>query len=236
MIGFVRSRARLVELAVLFTGAAFAFSLLGFLHPEPAVHFHEYAPPKLAVEVAGHFLFGFAAALPLMDMDICLLVGSMAVLIDIDHLLASLGFGVSGRPDHSFAFAVLASLIVPYLARRLGIGERRARRLALVGFVVVLSHIAYDTFSSAYIDTTGVNSFPLLLPFSFGQTSIPGSWWPLLEACALLLSGAVSLLARCGTQYREVTREVRNTPTALAASGAFASQTRRLPFPHSRTC
>ena len=203
MIGFVRARFRLIELAVWFTGVAFAFSLLGFVHPEPAAHFHEYAPPKLAVEVAGHFLFGFVAALPFLDLDMCLLLGSMAVLIDIDHLLASIGFGVSGRPDHSVAFAALASLAVPYVALRLGIGREKARRLALVGFVVVMSHIAYDTFSSEYIDTTSTNSFPLLAPLSFGQVSVPGTWWPLLEAGALLMSLAASLLSRRGRAGRK---------------------------------
>lgn len=199
MEGFLRRRAGLVEEAALFTAFAFAFSLLGFLHPEPPAHFHEYAPPKLALELAGHFIFGFAAALPLLDPEVCLLFGSMAVLIDIDHLLAALGFGVSGRPDHSFAFAALACLVFPYAALRLGAGRRRARMLAFSGFVVLLSHISYDTFSSTYIDNSGTNSFPLLLPFSFASFSIQGALWPLLEGLALLLSAAALAMTR-GTE------------------------------------
>jgi len=178
----------LVKLTFAFIILAFIFSLVGFLHPEPAVQNHEYSLPLLAVEVVGHFSFGFVASLPLVDLGLSLAVGSMAVLIDVDHLLAALGFSVDSRPDHSMAYAAMTSVVLFVLAGRAHLPNARAKKAAFVGFVVVLSHIAYDVFSAEYLQQTAESDFPLFIPASFQTMGFADSSWILFEGLAIAVS------------------------------------------------
>jgi len=192
------SRLTLLEVTLAFTIFAFLFSLIGFLHPQPAAHYHEYSISVLTTEVIGHFSFGFLAALPLVDLELSFAVGSMAVLIDVDHLMAALGFSIGGRADHSAAFATAAVIIMILLARRIHLQTGRATKLALTGLVTVSSHLAYDIFSAAYVAPSTGSAFPLLVPFSFQNFSFPTWYWLLFEAAA----AAISLLGYLSARER----------------------------------
>ena len=183
------------ELALLFTATAFVFSAMGFAHPEPAVQYHEYSFPNLVVEVLGHFVFGFAGSILLLDLGMSLLVGALAVLIDVDHLLASVGFAVGGRPDHSIAFAVVAGAVLYVSAKRLRV-RSDATKMAFAGFIVVLSHVSYDVFSSLYVEPGIGEGFPVLTPFSFQYYYLPGYSWVLLEVLAVLVGLSATLAVR----------------------------------------
>jgi hypothetical protein len=172
----------LILLALFYAALSFAYSLTGFLHFEPASHVHEYSPSKLAIEVLGHFAFGFLASLPLFDFDLSLLTGSLAVLIDSDHILTALGFPVVGRPDHSILYAVVSLIALVAIGRKLNLPKQVLVKLAFVAPITVLSHIAYDVFAS-----TGP-TFPLFVPFDFGEIYIPYEFSYLLEALAFLLA------------------------------------------------
>src|ERR1700731_1326640 len=98
-----------LTIALFYTGLSLIYSLVGFLYYQPGSHYHEYQLGKLAIEIGGHYLFGFLAALPLLDLDLALLTGGLAILIDVDHVLSALGFNVSGRPDHSILFLIVST-------------------------------------------------------------------------------------------------------------------------------
>lgn len=114
-----RDAKTLIIFTIVYLALSFGFSFIGFLYPETPVPLSEYSGMNLFAEVGGHFLFGFAAALPFLDLDLTLLGGVFAVAIDSDHILSSMGFYVSGRPSHSFFFAVFSGEIA------ITIGEAR---------------------------------------------------------------------------------------------------------------
>lgn len=181
VFGGRRRFEKLVASASFFTALSFLYSFVGFLHPEIGSHYHEYALGKLAVEIGGHFAFGFVAALPLMDVGFAFLTGSLAVLIDIDHLLSALNFDVSGRPDHSILYVLLVVLFL-YISRRLGFSNSSTAKLLFVAPVTLLSHLSFDMFASSG------TSFQLLIPFSFQQYYFPYSDWSIFEIAGLLVS------------------------------------------------
>lgn len=97
---YLPSFKKLSLIAIFYAVLSFAYSTIGFLHPQIAPHYHEYIGLRLVTEILGHFSFGFIAAIPLLDLQMALLTGTGAVLIDSDHFLSALNFDVSGRPDH----------------------------------------------------------------------------------------------------------------------------------------
>jgi len=181
---------------IAFAAVAFLFSLVGFLHPEPAVHYHEYSASAFVLEIVGHFSFGFLAASPLLDVGLALWVGSMAVLIDTDHLLAALGFAVSSRPDHSLAFAAVSSVALALLARRFRVPSSKSVKMPFLGPVVVLSHIAYDVFSATSTQPGGGGAFPLFIPLTFETVDFVGWYWLLFEGIAAAASVAGYLITK----------------------------------------
>jgi hypothetical protein len=175
---------------------SFVTSALGFLSPEPPVALREHVATRFFLELGGHFAFGFVAALPFLDFDIMILTGVFAVAIDTDHIFDSLGFYVSGRPDHSLFFGVLSGLILYYVARKMQLGTRREIKFAFIGPVVLFSHIAFDILAAYLLFIGKGYFFPLLAPFNF--TTIPFSldYWIPFEIAAFALALFGTYLAR----------------------------------------
>ena len=173
---------KLIFLAISYTALAFAYSTIGFLHPQVAPHYNEYNGLRLLIEIAGHFSFGLIAAIPLLDIQLALLTGTGAVLIDSDHILSSLGFNISGRPDHSFLFILVSAAFLLLIAKRYG-GFNRGflAKLAYLAPIVLFSHIAFEIFA-------GGHQFQLLIPFSFDSFTLPYHDWMVFEAISLVLS------------------------------------------------
>ena len=119
------------------------------------------------------------------DINSCtlqLLTGSLAVLIDSDHILAALNFPVIGRPDHSILYAAVSLIALVLLGRKLGLAKQTIVKLAFVAPIAVMSHIAYDVFAASG------PTFPLLVPLEVGEIFIPYYFWYVLEGAALLIS------------------------------------------------
>jgi hypothetical protein len=183
---------KIVLLALFFAGFAFLYSSIGFLHPEVS-HFHEYTTSKLAIEIGGHFLFGFVAAIPFFDLEISLLTGAAAVFIDTDHILSAIGFNVSGRPDHSFLFVFVSAIILFYIVQRQAdFSKSFLIKFILFAPVVVFSHIAYDIFA---VPLGSSSTFQLFIPFSYAYVTLQYNYWILFEALALALSFSGYVLA-----------------------------------------
>ncbi len=186
MDGSIRHRAAAVLLvSVAFCAISFAYSFVGFLSPQPPNPLYQYGRSFLdtLVEVGGHFLFGIAAALPLIQWELVLAGGMFAVLIDADHILSELGLPVGGygRPDHSFLYVLLSAVLFYFIGKKAGLG---GHQVALVVIVAVLSHLSYDIFNSSGVGA----SFPILIPLHFGLIPFPYWSWPVFEITALLLA------------------------------------------------
>ncbi len=205
---------KIVLLALFYAALSFAYSLIGFVHPVSVTQGNEYSAPRLLVEVTGHFVFGFLASLPLLDFQLSLLTGALAVLIDSDHILATLNFSVSGRPDHSILYAVVSLVVLLYLGRKLGLDESTLTKIAFIAPIALLSHISYDIFAR-----TGP-SFPLLVPFDFGEIYLPFYFWYILEASAVLIAIAAYFAAR---RYQNSNRKARDVSLKQPVSEAAKS-------------
>ena len=175
---------RFAIFAVAYVSIAFSYSFIGFLHIQPLSFVPEYTYASFTIEILGHIGFGLVAALPLLDFELILLGGASAVLIDTDHFLSSLKFGVSGRPDHSVFFILVSAVLLVLIARQMNLSKQSQIRLAFLAPAIVMSHIAYDLFAAG-----GTSTFPLFVPFDFQELALPYSDW------YVLLIGAITLTA-----------------------------------------
>lgn len=169
----------ILTIALFYTVLSLAYSSVGFLYYQPGSHYHEYRFGLLAIEIGGHYLFGFLAALPLLDLDLALLTGSLAILIDVDHIFSALGFNVSGRPDHSILFLIVSTAFIIYLAVRMRVSQKLLTKLAFVGAIALLAHLAYDVFAQSG------STFQLFIPFSYEEIAVPDYSWILFEVAAI---------------------------------------------------
>ena len=199
-----------IILSVCYTAISFGYSFIGFAIRQPTVHFHEYTPSRFFLEVGGHFAFGVIAALPLMDISLMLLAGAMAVGIDSDHILGALNLSISGRPDHSFLYAIISAFFLVLIAKRVvpngavngkkgqerdkkrGRKEIMIRKILLVPPITLLAHISFDIFAAYRIFPSvppgGGASFPLFVPFSFQTVQFGYSAWIWFEITALVIA------------------------------------------------
>ncbi|MGI0080635.1 MAG: hypothetical protein ACRECH_13550 [Nitrososphaerales archaeon] len=213
MLDFLKNGSfrKIILLALFYAALSFAYSLIGLAHPVVAGQANEYTPSKLLVEVAGHFVFGFVASLPLLDIQLCVLTGALAVLIDSDHLLEALNLSVSGRPDHSILYALVSLVALVYVGNKMGLDESTLTKLSFIAPITLLSHVSYDIFAR-----TGP-SFPLWVPFDFGEIFLPYYFWYVLEASAILMAVGAYFVAR----RQSVNRKGRDSPLKQSAPDAY---------------
>ena len=179
-----------IGMGIFYACLSFAYSFIGFIHYEPGSHYHEYSASKLLIEIGGHLLFGFVAAIPFLDWRLMLMTSGFAILIDVDHLLSALDFSVSGRPDHSILYAVVSTMFIIYLSSRLDISKKVKVKLGFVGAVTLLSHLAYDVFASPG------TSFQLFIPFSFQNISFGFNSWMYFEISGVIIALCGLILSR----------------------------------------
>ena len=181
-------------LGVVYCATSFAYSFVAFVSREPVIHFHEYSSSSLMLEIGGHIGFGMIAAFPLLDMELILLSGILAILIDVDHVLTALNLATNGRPSHSFMFIPIAFLMLVCVGRKIRLTNRRSVEVAALAGVAFLAHIAYDIFAAYVIFAGRGASFPLFTPFSFTLISFPYWAWVVFEAAALAVAGAMRFI------------------------------------------
>jgi hypothetical protein len=198
-----------IAVALCYVCFAFAFSFIGFLHPESASFLPEWTYSSFGIEILGHFAFGFAAALPMLDLNIAILGGTCSVLIDSDHILDSLNIGVSGRPDHSISFILFSAIFLFVLGRsKLNVFSKSSKvKLVALAPVVVINHVSYDIFASG----GSGSSFPLLIPFSYMQIPFSYGDWYTLFIAALIISGLGYLVSK-RLSYNESSRQREKDP------------------------
>jgi hypothetical protein len=202
LLDFLDKRIRkIIILALFYAGLSLAYSLMGFIQPTP-VEPAEYSPSRLIVEISGHFIFGLLASLPLLDLQLNLLTGALAVLIDSDHSLATLGFPVTGRPDHSILYAIVSLVALVYVAKKMGFDNSTLIKIAFIAPITLLAHISYDVFVGPG------PGFPLLVPFDFSVYTLPSYFSYVLEIAAFLLSIVAYFVSR-----KYGTRKAQNLET-----------------------
>ncbi|HXQ91397.1 MAG TPA: hypothetical protein VN739_00215 [Nitrososphaerales archaeon] len=196
----------MMVIAAFYTALSLAYSLIGFLYYQPGSHYHEYEFTKLAIEIGGHYLFGFIAALPLMDLDIALLTGALAILIDIDHVLSAVGYSVSGRPDHSVLYLIVSTSFILYLGTKLRLSNELLAKLLFVGPITLLAHLSYDVF------TAGGTTFQILIPFSYQEFFFSDWTWIVFESGAIVLALTGLILSRSFSRKAKKSTSHASTP------------------------
>jgi len=179
------------SIAVPFALFAFAYSFVGFLHPQ-SIHLHDYSIPGAFVEVGGHILFGLLVAVPFLDLRLLLLSGSFAVLVDSDHILGALNLPVASRPDHSIVFILASSVFVYALSRRARLDRQTSAKVVTLAPAALLSHLSYDVLAAVGIFGGAGYAFPLLAPYSFAPITMPAYSWVVFELLGVSLTSATA--------------------------------------------
>ena len=170
-----------MKIILLYTSLALAWSLTGFSSPERLQFTSEYSPHFLVLEIGGHILFGLVVGLFTRSIGKTALSGLLAAAIDVDHMISIFFFPILDRAAHSIFFAILASLVLGWIA-----GERRrlSRDIFVLTASAIMSHLSYDTF-------VGNGNFPLLAPLSFKFYNFPDWFWLPLEIAAISLTAII---------------------------------------------
>lgn len=167
----------LVLLGSIYGLTAVVWSLAGFFSPVTPLGLHEYSLSAFVIEVGGHMVWGFVAALATLDPALILLVVGESVLIDSDHILSIAGLPVEPRLAHSFTFALFVAFALAYVGRR---GATLDRGIFWATLGAIAGHFSYDIFA-------GYGLFPMFAPFYNSFIPLPFYAWPLLEGLALVL-------------------------------------------------
>ena len=183
-----RQLAWLAGTAAFFAALSFAFSLFGLLgRPEP-----QPARPSglqfgsLALEIGGHFVFGFVVGAATRRLRYALLAGAAAVAVDADHVLWLLGVQTDRRASHALLFLLASAPLVGLVF------ATETRQRLLTGVVIagaVVSHLAFDALY-------GERGFPLLSPFTFTLVVLPSWAGAALEAAAFVAVLVAALALR----------------------------------------
>ncbi len=184
-----------VAISLFYFVLSFAYSFIGFLARTPGNQYYEYSPTRLLVEIGGHLLFGFLAAIPFLDVEIILLTAAFSIVIDADHILSALKLDVAGRPDHSILFAIVATLLLIYTSRKARLDEGRRLKLAFVVAVSMLAHFAYDVFAG------NGSVFQFLIPFNFKEFEIAYGGWLNFELAGFFVALLATFLALTRTRH-----------------------------------
>jgi len=167
-------------LALVFTAVSMVSrpsgTLVGVLRPLDEI------PAHVFLLAAGGLALGFLASLGLRRFDIWLviLIPSVVVLTDLDHLPSALGLVQAVRPVHSFVFLAVSFVAVAMIIRRLDLSVA-----VMSGF---FAHLGVDT---------GI--FPPLSPLSFSYYHL-GPFQVEFLAAASACALAAGLLGRRRTR------------------------------------
>ena len=196
----IEGAARRLKLVIILSSScgllSFLYSFIGLASGQAAVHLHEYSLGGILTEISGHFLFGAVAAIPLLQIDLLLMAGSMAVLIDSDHILGALNLNAGSRPAHSILYAFFSAALLFYLTHRLRLEDRMKLKLTSLAPIALLSHLSYDVFVAFQNGGSRGGSFPLLTPLNFGLIPLSYLSWIVLEAVSIIASISVEVASR----------------------------------------
>lgn len=202
----------IILIPLAFGALAFLYSFFGLVEHVANTYF-QFQPFQVpsVQEIGGHFLFGYAAALPSRSIKISVITGLMALAIDFDHLLSAVGLVNVTRLAHSIPFAIMSCILMGvFVSRFFKRSSTRAEKVTpsapshskkvryskdqnsksdkifsqflIITLTAFLSHIAFDVF----VDEQA--RFPFFAPFSFNEFMIPAVYALPIEAAAALIA------------------------------------------------
>lgn len=136
-----------------------------------------------AKEIGGHFVWGLVAGAVTRKVKYALIGGSLAVLIDSDHLIGLFQTEGIPRMSHSIIFMAISAIVM------IAVFGKRDYVLGTIAATSVLTHISYDVFNGGF-------GFPLFTPFRNQFLSFPTMDWIFFEIVAVLAIATITLLVR----------------------------------------
>ncbi|MGA9155153.1 MAG: metal-dependent hydrolase [Candidatus Nitrosopolaris sp.] len=214
--GLASKKSQLLTIILIplaFGALAFLYSFFGLVEHVANTYNFQFQPFQVpsVQEIGGHFLFGYAAALPSRSIKISVITGLMALAIDFDHLLSAVGLVNVTRLAHSIPFAIMSCILMGvFVSRFFKRSSTRAEKVTpsapshskkvryskdqnsksdkifsqflIITLTAFLSHIAFDVF----VDEQA--RFPFFAPFSFNEFMIPAVYALPIEAAAALIT------------------------------------------------
>jgi membrane-bound metal-dependent hydrolase YbcI (DUF457 family) len=215
-LGSKKSQLLTITLVPLVFGAlAFLYSFFGLVeHVENTYNF-QFQPFQVpsVQEIGGHFLFGYAAALPSRSIKIAVMTGLMALTIDFDHLLSAVGLENVTRLAHSIPFAIMSCILIgvfmssffkssstataekvipsaPSYSKR--VQSSKYQNLIFTDNIfsqfLIITLVAFLSHIAFDVFVDEQASFPLFAPFSFNEFMIPAVYALPIEAVAALIT------------------------------------------------
>lgn len=174
-----------ISVSLIYCSLSAGFSLVSTILPDKTVLANPIEQGSLTIkEIAGHFVWGAVAALVTLQIRYILLGGTLAVIIDSDHLVGLLHVEGLPRMSHSISFAIITTIVLMIIFRK----NNYYKLGAIVG-TSVLTHISYDVFDGTF-------GFPVFTPFMDKIIQFPKADWILFEIAAILILGIVSFASR----------------------------------------
>jgi hypothetical protein len=174
----------IIKTSLFYCAISLGFSFSGILLPDKTHLVNPLSAGAFnAYEIAGHILWGLAAAVVTMRLKYILLGGAFAVLIDSDHIVGVLQIEEISRMSHSIVFATISIIVIMLVF------GKKDYILGAVAGASVFSHMSYDLF----VEPTG---FPLFTPFYNITQHFASSDWIHFEMIAIVIIGVVTVLAR----------------------------------------
>jgi len=169
-----------IKSALAYGGLAAAFSILGILLPERAYLDNPLVGGLDVEHILGHIFWGLVIGALSLSLRYFLLAGSLAIIVDWDHLIQFFEIEAIGRMGHSIPFGFLSVIALMIIF------GKRDYLLGSTVFAAMLAHISFDTL-------TGSGNFPLFVPFYDDMVRFPDSFWFvfLLVGIGLVLSATI---------------------------------------------
>jgi hypothetical protein len=172
----------IIRVSLVYCSLSAGFSLVSVFLPDKMILTNPIEHGSLNIkEITMHFIWGAIAGLVTLRLRYILLGGSLAVLIDSDHLVALLHMEGIPRMSHSITFAIISMIVVMLVFRR------NDYRLGAIVATSILTHISYDIFDGGY-------GFPILTPFTDKIIQLPRTDWAVFEILAIIVIGIVSII------------------------------------------
>jgi len=167
----------ITKASIIYGALAAFFSILGIFLPERIYLDSPLTGGLDLSHILGHIIWGLMVGSLSLSLRYFLLAGSLAIIIDWDHLIQLLNIEAIGRMSHSIPFGFISVFVIMLI---LG---KRDYLLGAITFAAMLAHISFDIF-------TGSGNFPLFVPFYDDMVRFPDSFWFvfLLVGIGLVLS------------------------------------------------
>jgi hypothetical protein len=215
-LGSKKSQLLTITLVPFVFGAlAFLYSFFGLVQHVANTYNFQFQPFQVPTvqEIGGHFLFGYAAALPSRNVKIAVMTGLVALTIDFDHLLSAVGFENQTRLAHSIPFAIMSCILMGVFVSRFfkRSSATRAEKMTpaatsyskqirysksqnsiftdkIFSQFLIITLIAFLSHIAFDVFVDEQAHFPLFAPFSFNEFMIPEVYALPIEAAAALIT------------------------------------------------